>query len=128
MDYQLRHADLVLRQEKQAYEKQVAEMDQETKRRKQSTDAIAAMGSIDPDMVKPVLEETVTQFEKQLESPYGTPPETILTKIDKNDKTESLRPESQDMSRLESLNPPGGVIHEPNPVIGAIKEGENGER
>ena len=126
MDYQLRHADLVLRQEKQAYEKQIAEMDQETKRRKQSTDAIAAMGSIDPAIVKPVLEETVTQFEKQLASPYGTPPETILTQVETPVTDDSLRQESQDMPRLASLNPPGGVIHEPNPVIGAIKEGENG--
>ena len=139
MDYQLRQQDLILRKEKQDYEKQVAQMDQETKRRKQSTDAIAAMGSIDPSVVKPVLEDTVVQFEKQLASPYGTPKETILTPVDNsvmaiNDSVDNSvdnidhPQETQGMPRLASLNPPGGVIHEANPVIGAIKEGENGER
>lgn len=125
MDYELRQQDLLLRKEKQEYEKQVAQMDQETKRRKQSTDAIAAMGSINPEIVEPVLQETVTQFEKQLASPYGTPPETIMTDPTQKSIDSSVENETDslgDFKRLHSLNPPGGPIHEPNPVIGAIKE------
>ena len=124
LDHQIRLSDLRLRQEKQAYEKQIAEMDQETKRRKQSTDAIAAMGSIDPNMVKPVLAETVTQFEKQLASPYGTPAETIGTQVDNLNEMSNYfsKNKQENIERIPSLNPPGGEIHEANPVIGAIKE------
>lgn len=125
MDYELRQQDLLLRKEKQEYEKQVAQMDQETKRRKQSTDAIAAMGEINPQIVEPVLKETVTQFEKQLASPYGTPPETIMTNVHLKNVDTPLKKDQEsegELERLPHLNHPGGVIHEPNPVIGAIKE------
>lgn len=140
-DYALRQRELDLRAKHEEHDRQLGWTDAKTRRMKQSTDAIAAMGSINPEAVKPVLAGQIEQFENELTTPFGLPfadeapmvdqtiePEQEIymnendNDIGDNELTENSSNENGGMQRLETLNPPGGLIHEPNPVKGAIKE------
>ncbi|WP_152548681.1 portal protein, partial [Kozakia baliensis] len=96
--------DFALRADKQQHEQVIDLMDAHSERDKADTDRMAAIGSIDPAALRPVLENLV----RQILTEQGTPNKPI--------------PQSapEELNRLPSDNPPGGDIHAPNPVTGAL--------
>ncbi|GAJ29727.1 portal protein [Acidomonas methanolica] len=99
-----KQADIGLRASKQRHDAVMDLMDQDTKRRQQQTDEMAAIGSIAPESLKPVLENLIRQILAEQGTPNAPVPPSAPGEI----------------RRLPSDNPPGGEIHAPNPVIGAI--------
>ncbi|KXV41804.1 portal protein [Gluconobacter albidus] len=97
--------DFDLRASKQRHEQVIDLMDAHSDRDKADTDRMAALGSIAPDELKPVLAALVRQVlqEQGYHGPAAQP---------------NAAPE--DLRRLPSTNPPGGPIHAPNPVTGAV--------
>lgn len=97
--------DFALRADKQRHEQVTDLMEAETRRDKADTDRMAAIGSEDPASLHPVLEALVRKVlaEQGYHGPESLP---------------SGPP--ADLERLPSNNPPGGLIHAPNPVTGAV--------
>ncbi|MBS4074594.1 hypothetical protein KGY14_05245 [Ameyamaea chiangmaiensis] len=96
--------DLALRADKQRHEAVIDLMDADTKKREQQTDEMAAIGSISPESLKPVLENLIRTILAEQGTPHAPVPEV----------------NPQPLERLPSTNPPGGDIHAPNPVTGAV--------
>lgn len=96
--------DFNLRADKQRHDQVIDLMDADTKKREQQTDEMAAIGSISPESLKPVLENLI----RTILAEQGTP----------NMPVPEVNP--QPLERLPSTNPPDGPIHAPNPVTGAV--------
>jgi len=97
--------DFDLRANKQRHDQVIDLMDADTKKREQQTDEMAAIGSISPESLKPVLENLIHTILVEQGMPNTPVPEV----------------NPQPLERLPSTNPPGGPIHAPNPVTGAIE-------
>lgn len=100
--------DFALRADKQQHEQAVDLMDADTKHREQQTDEMAAIGSIAPAWLEPVLRNLVDR----ILSEQGTPGKPI--------PPPDSDPMGAELPRLPTTNPPGGDIHAPNPVTGAV--------
>ncbi|KXV12571.1 portal protein [Gluconobacter oxydans] len=96
--------DFDLRANKQRHDQVIDLMDADTKKREQQTDEMAAIGSISPESLKPVLENLIRTILAEQGKPDAPVPEV----------------NPQPLERLPSTNPPGGEIHAPNPVTGAV--------
>ncbi|KAB8122445.1 hypothetical protein D3W54_14740 [Komagataeibacter medellinensis] len=101
-----RQQDYALRASKQQHDQVIDLMDQEVDRNKAETDRMAAIGSIDPATLRPVLENLVRQILTEQGTPNAPIPQGPPAELD----------------RIQSDNPPGGEIHAPNPVVGAVEE------
>ena len=125
-DLQIRQQELNLRASQEQKDHHLGWVDAKTKRMKTMTDTLSAIGSIQPSEVKPVLDETVAQYKKELSSDFGDPfgvnPEAIEPIERKENENDLTQAQNGELNRLPTLNPPDGVIHEANPVIGRIKE------
>jgi len=99
-----RQQDLALRADKQRHDQVIDLMDQDTRRREQQTDEMAAIGSISPESLKPVLENLIRQILAEQGTPHAPIPPANPAPLD----------------RMPGTNPPGGEIHAPNPVNGAV--------
>lgn len=100
--------DFALRADKQRHEQITDLMDAHTRNDKAETDRMAAIGSIDPAALRPVLENLVRQILVE----QGTPNSQI--------PPPDADPMGAELPRLPTTNPPGGLIHAPNPVNGAV--------
>jgi len=100
-----RQQDFALRADKQRHDQVIDLMDAHSDRDKADTDRMAAIGSIDPAALRPVLENLV----RQILTEQGTP----------NAPIPQSAPEP--LERMPTDNPPGGEIHAPNPTIGALQ-------
>lgn len=100
--------DFALRSDKQRHEQIIDLMDADTKKRVQQTDEMAAIGSISPESLKPVLENLI----RTILAEQGTPGKPF--------PPPDADPMGADLPRLPTTNPPGGDIHAPNPVTGAV--------
>lgn len=97
--------DFALRADKQQHDQVIDLMDADTKKREQQTDEMAAIGSVAPESLKPILVNLI----KTVLAEQGTP----------NAPVPEVNP--QPLERMPSTNPPGGPIHAPNPVTGAVQ-------
>ncbi|MFT8897831.1 MAG: portal protein [Acetobacter sp.] len=98
--------DFDLRANKQRHEQVIDLMDAHSERDKADTDRMAALGSIAPDELRPVLAALVREvLQEQGYHGPASQPDALPEKL----------------HRLPSSNPPGGLIHAPNPVTGAIE-------
>ncbi|WP_046901036.1 portal protein [Gluconobacter oxydans] len=96
--------DFDLRADKQHHDQIIDLMDQDTRKREQQTDEMAAIGSISPESLRPVLVNLIRTILAEQGTPNTPVPEVT----------------TQPLERLPSTNPPGGEIHAPNPVTGAV--------
>ncbi|MBR0560058.1 portal protein [Neokomagataea anthophila] len=97
--------DFALRADKQRHDQVIDLMDADTKKREQQTDEMAAIGSVAPESLKPILINLI----KTVLAEQGTP----------NAPVPEVNP--QPLERMPSTNPPGGPIHAPNPMTGAVQ-------
>lgn len=97
--------DFDLRADKQRHEQITDLMDAQTRNDKAETDRMAALGSIAPEELRPVLAALVREVLQ--EQGYHGP---------------ASQPEAPpgELDRLPTTNPPGGLIHAPDPVNGAV--------
>lgn len=97
--------DFDLRADKQRHDQVIDLMDAHSDRDKADTDRMAALGSIAPEELRPVLAALVREVLQ--EQGYHGP---------------AAQPEAPpgELDRLPTTNPPGGLIHAPNPVNGAV--------
>lgn len=104
-----RQQDFALRADKQRHDQVIDLMDAHSDRDKVDTDRMAAIGSIDPAALRPVLENLV----RQILTEQGTPGKPIPPPDDD--------PMGAELPRLPTENPPGGPIRAPQPVNGAVQ-------
>lgn len=97
--------DFDLRADKQRHDQVIDLMDAHSDRDKADTDRMAALGSIAPEELRPVLAALVREVLQ--EQGYHGP---------------AAQPEAPpgELDRLPTTNLPGGLIHAPNPVNGAV--------
>ncbi|GBQ19484.1 hypothetical protein AA12717_0264 [Gluconacetobacter sacchari DSM 12717] len=97
--------DFGLRADKQRHEQVIDLMDAQSDRDRADTDRMAAIGSIAPDELRPVLADLVRQVLRE-QGYHGAASQPAAAPAE--------------LERLPSTNPPGGQIHAPNPVNGAV--------
>ncbi|OAJ67769.1 hypothetical protein A0123_01811 [Gluconobacter cerinus] len=104
-----KQADLSLKAQGQQHDAAADLLKEETDRYKAETDRMAAIGSTDPEALRVLVHQLVQDaLGNGTSSPSG-----------------GAMPPMQDgppgsLPRLPSSNPPGGEIHAPNPVTGAV--------
>lgn len=108
-----KQADIQIKAATQQHAKVKDAMAADTSQYKAETDRMAAIGSTDPAALRVLVHQLVAEA---LSGGPQQPPE---------DPEEGATPAIQDgppgpLPRLPSSNPPGGEIHAPNPVIGAV--------
>ncbi|WP_418610191.1 portal protein [Gluconobacter cerinus] len=105
-----KQADLSLKAQGQQHDAAADLLKEETDRYKAETDRMAAIGSTDPEALRVLVHQLVQDaLSNGAPSPSG-----------------GAMPAMQDgppgsLPRLTSSNPPGGEIHAPNPVTGAVE-------
>ncbi|WP_418610076.1 portal protein [Gluconobacter cerinus] len=104
-----KQADLSLKAQGQQHDAAADLLKEETDRYKAETDRMAAIGSTDPEALRVLVHQLVQDALSN-----GTP-----------SPSDGAMPAMQDgppgsLPRLPSSNPPGGEIHAPNPVTGAV--------
>ncbi|WP_406238188.1 portal protein [Acetobacter orientalis] len=108
-----KQADIQIKADAQQHAKVKDAMAADTNQYKAETDRMAAIGSTDPDALRVLVHQLVSEV---LSGGPQQPPE---------DPEDGAAPAIQDgppgpLPRLPSSNPPGGEIHAPNPVTGAV--------
>ncbi|WP_152548745.1 portal protein, partial [Kozakia baliensis] len=98
--------DFALRADKQQHDQAKDLMAQDVDQYKAETDRGAALGSVMPEAFRPIVRQLVREMAAEM----GINPASVTI------------PEGsgQELNRLPSDNPPGGDIHAPNPVTGAL--------
>ena len=124
-----KQGDLQVKIADQQHEKVRDVMDSEIDRYKAETDRIAAIGSIDPAMLLPLVQQVVRDaLAVQMGAPSGSAP-AVVPPQDVPTPPPNMAPPSgpigtpigTDVQRLPSTNPPGGPIHSPMPTNGAVQ-------
>jgi Phage P22-like portal protein len=96
-------ADLAIKTQGQQHQATMDLIESDTDKYKAETDRMAAIGSTDPDALRVLVHQLVAEAMGGSIPPVGVP-----------------NGPAGPILRLPSSNPPGGDIHAPNPVTGAV--------
>lgn len=120
-------ADQQIRIGQQQHDKVDDVMKSEIDRYKAETDRIAAIGSIDPAMLMPLVQQAVrdalaTQIGGGAAGPLPQLPQSQQPPPSLAPAAGPIgTPQGTDVQRLPSTNPPGGLVHGPVPTNGAVQ-------
>ena len=112
-------ADQQIKLGQQQHDKVDDVMRSEIDRYKAETDRIAAIGSIAPEMLVPLVQQVVREA---LAAQMGGGPTSALPPPGPTGGASPVgTPQGTDLARLPSTNPPGGLVHGAVPTNGAVQ-------